>query len=197
MGLLSPEAKAVLETGVVPLGFLAELEFRSGTERYWSGLAPLSYDGHTWTPTGHLAGVSPMESTEDFRANGLVLTVAGLPGDAFTDFDALTAADYKGRSARFIVAIMSANFRSVVHAIPRYFNIDTLDYSIAPDLGASVTAGLEVETRRASRKKVRRYTPQDQDAAHPGDKAFEFVPYINSGVEVKWGRGGAFFKSDR
>jgi hypothetical protein len=197
MGLLSTAAKTQLATGVAPLAFFAELEFRSGTERYWSGIHPITWDSVSWTPTAHLGGVSPMESTEDFRANGMVLTVAGLPGAAFADFDALTASDYKGRRARFVMAIMEPNFRTVIHAIPRYFNIDTLDYSIDPDTGAAVTVGLEVETRRASRAKVRRYTPQDQEAAYPGDKAMEFVPFINSGVDVKWGKGGAFFKSDR
>jgi hypothetical protein len=196
MGLLSTEAKAILETGRVHLGFFAELDFRSGVERYWSGTAPITWDGHTWTGTGHLGGVGPMESSSDFRANGLALTVAGLPGDAFTDFDAVTASDYKGRSARFIIAIMDNAFQTVVHAIQRNFSIDTVDYALDPELGGVVTVNLEVETRRASRSRVRRYTPQDQQAAFPGDKALEFVPYLNSGVEVKWGRGGAFFKND-
>lgn len=197
MGLLSTEAKAILATGRVHLGFFAELSFRSGTERYWSGTAPISWDGSTWTGTGHLGGVGPMESSQDFRANGLALTVAGLPGDAFANFDALTASDYKGRGARFVIAIMDSAFQTVVHAIPRNFSIDTVDYALDPDLGGVVTVNLEVETRRASRARVRRYTPQDQQAAYPGDKALEFVPYLNSGVEVKWGRGGAFFKNDR
>ena len=131
--------------------------------------------------------------SEDFRANGLSLSVAGLPGDAFADFDALTASDYKGRRARFVIAIMDEKFQTVVHAIERHFFIDTLDYALDPDLGGIITVGLEVETRRASRSRVRRYTPQDQTKEFAGDKAFEFVPYINSGVDVKWGKGGSFF----
>ena len=193
MGLLSSGAKAILETGRVHLAFFAELEFRSGTERYWSGLAPLVWDGDTWIGTGHLGGVGPMESSEDFRANGLSLSVAGLPGSAFTDFDGLTASDYKGRRARFVIGIMNEKFQTVVHAIERNFFIDTLDYALDPDLGGIITVGLEVETRRASRSRVRRYTPQDQEKEFAGDKAFEFVPYINSGVDVKWGKGGSFF----
>jgi hypothetical protein len=193
MGLLSTDAKTELATGRVHLAFFAELEFRSGTERYWSGIAPLSWDSETWTGTGHLGGVGPMESSEDFRANGLQLSVAGLPGSAFADYDALTASDYKGRRARFVIAIMDSTFQTVIHAIERHFFIDTLDYALDPDLGGVISVGLEVETRRASRVKVRRYTPQDQEKEHPGDKAFEFVPYINSGVDVKWGKGGSFF----
>lgn len=197
MGLLSTGAKAILETGRVHLAFFAELEFRSGTERYWSGLSPLAWDGDTWTGTGHLGGVGAMESSEDFRANGLSLSVAGLPGSAFTDFDALTASDYKGRRARFVIAIMNEKFQTVVHAIERHFFIDTLDYALDPDLGGIITVGLEVETRRASRSRVRRYTPQDQTKEFAGDKAFEFVPYINSGVDVKWGKGGSFFPANQ
>jgi len=193
MGLLSPSAKAILETGRVHLAFFAELEFRSGTERYWSGIGSISWDGSTWTGTGHLGGVGAMESSEDFRANGLSLSISGLPGAAFADFDALTASDYKGRRARFVIAIMDEKFQTVVQAIQRHFFIDTLDYALDPEVGGIITAGLENETRRASRSRVRRYTPQDQEKEFPGDRAFEFVPYINSGVDVKWGKGGSFF----
>lgn len=193
MGLLSNDAKTILTTGMVSLGFFAELEFRTGTERYWSGTAPITWDGHTWQPVGKLGGVSPMESTEDFRANGLQLTVQGLPSSAFATIDALEAADYKGCRARFVIAIMDGDFQTVIHPIPRYFYIDTVDYALEPDIGGVCTVGLEVETRRASRAKVRRYTPQDQEREFPGDKAFEFVPYIASGVDIKWGSGGKFF----
>ncbi len=193
MGLLSTDAKTELATGRAHLAFFAELEFRDGTERYWSGLAPISWDGETWTGTGHLGGVGPMESTEDFHANGLQLFIQGLPLSAFADLDAMTAADYKGRRARFVIALMNSKFQTVIHAIERHLFIDTLDYSIEPEIGCVISAGLEVETRRASRAKVRRYTPQDQEKEFTGDKAFEFVPYINSGVDVKWGKGGSFF----
>jgi len=194
MGLLSTAAKTVLSSGRVPLGFFAELAFRTGTERYWSGIAPLVWDGSTWTGTAGIGAVSPMESSEDFHANGLQLTVAGLPSSAFANFDALTPAQYKGCAARFVIAIMDAGFQTVVHAMPRYFTIDTVDYVLDPDSGAVVSVALEVETLRASRAKVRRYTPQDQEAEFAGDKAFEFVPYIASGVDVKWGKNGSFFK---
>ncbi len=193
MGLLSTDAKTELASGRYQLAFFAELEFRPGTERYWSGLAPISWDGETWTGTGHLGGVGPMESTEDFRSNGLQLSVQGLPVSVFADLDAMTASDYKGRRARFVIALMDSKFQTVIHAIQRHFFIDTLDYAIEPDIGCIITAALEVETRRASRIKVRRYTPQDQEKEFPGDKSFEFVPYINSGVDVKWGKGGSFF----
>ncbi|MDB6079761.1 MAG: hypothetical protein JWO82_3508 [Akkermansiaceae bacterium] len=193
MGLMSPEAKAVLAAGNIPLAFFAELSFRSGVERYWTGTTPIRWDGQTWLGVGNLGAASAMDSSEDFRANGITLQLIGLPSNSFTDFDALTASDYKGCRARLVTAIMTPDFRSVVHPIPRFYFIDTLDYELDPELGAVISVALEVETRRASRARVRRYTPQDQEAEFPGDKAFEFVPYINSGVDVKWGTFGSFF----
>jgi len=193
MGLLTTEAKAVLAGGAIPLAFFAELSFRSGTERYWTGIGPIVWDGATWNGVGTMGAASPMESSEDFRSNGITLQLVGLPSEAFTDFDSLQASDYKGRRARLVTAIMTPDFRTVVHAIPRFYCIDTLDYEVDPDLGAVISVAIEVETRRASRARVRRYTPQDQEAEFPGDKAFEFVPYISSGVDVKWGKGGSFF----
>lgn len=194
MGLLSPEAKAALASPVVHLAVLAELEFSTGVERYWSGYSPLDYEGETWVATGNFGKVDPIESSEDFHANGLKLTLGGLPGDVLRAVRVLKANEYKARPARFILAVMDETFQTVIHAIPRYYFMDILDYSYDAASGASVTMSLETEVRYGSRKSIRRHSDQDQKSEFPDDRAFEFVSYINSGVEVKWGTSGAFFK---
>jgi hypothetical protein len=138
--------------------------------------------------------VSPIQSSEDFHANGLELGIYGLPGDALRNVRGLRSPDYKGRPAKFIFAFMDRSFQRVVHPLARYYFIDRVDYFVDPEKGSACVVALETEVRKASRSTQRRYTDADQKNEFPGDKGFEFVPYLNSGVEAKWGTKGAFFK---
>ena len=160
-----------------------------------------SHDGRIGKRTVRIAGdrqncggCSDLESTEDFRANGLTLTLGGLPGQAIRDASLLSAADYKGRAARFIFAFMDSSFQEVKYVHERFYFVDTVDYVVDPERGAAVSVALETEVRRATRTSVRRYTDQDQRTDYPDDRTFEFTPYLNSGIDVRWGTGGAFFK---
>lgn len=194
MSLLSDTARAQLASGMVHLAFLVELDFVTGIERYWTGLHALQHDGHEWLGVGNMGSVSPIQSSEDFHANGLELGIYGLPGDALRNVRGVRSSDYKGRPARFIFAFMDANFQNVIHSLQRFYFIDRVDYFVDPDNGAACVVALETEVRKASRATQRRYTDSDQKNEFPGDRGFEFVPYLNSGVEAKWGTKGSFFK---
>ena len=188
-------ARAELSKGAYSLAFLTELSFATATERYWTGAHILTHEAEEWSGVGVVGpGAISIEASEDFHANGLQLGIVGLPGDALRNVRLLTPDEYKGRAARFMLAVMSSDFQSVIWAHERNYFMDTLDYSFGGDSGGAVTIGLETETRYGSRRSIRRHSDQDQQSRFAGDLAFEFVPFINSGVEVKWGVGGAFFR---
>jgi len=195
VGLLNAAAKAELAKGMFHLAFAVELEFAGGVERYWSGIHPLGYDGESWVGTGSLgAGSIVLESSEDFHANGLQLGITGLPGDLGRNVRMVGAADYKGRGARFLMLLMAADWATVLWAHSRHYFMDTVDYSFEAESGGTVVVGLETEVRYGARKAVKRYSDQGQRSRFLGDRAFEFLAFINSGVEVKWGTEGAFFR---
>lgn len=194
MSLLTPQARTELSKPHIYLAVLVELDFKTGVERYWTGNQELSHEGETYTPVAQLGNISPIESSEDFKANGIKLTLHGLPSTALRTAKHLTASDYKARPARLIIALMSPNFQNVIHSMSKYYFMDTVDYGIDPEIGITVEIQLETEVRYSSRQSIRRYSDQDQKIRHPNDKAFEYLSYINSGVEVKWGTEGSFFK---
>lgn len=196
MGLLSPAAKAELASGRVQAANLVELDFAFGVERYWSGVHPLSYDDQTWTAVGNLGEISPLESSQDLRANGLELSIA-IPfadGAPVPRFQNVKPSDYKGRKARVILAFFSSDFSEVIHTMERRYFMDVLEYKINPQEGADLSLKIESELMAGGRRSVRRWTDAQQRDDHPGDLAFQFLSYLASGVEVKWGTGGAFFK---
>lgn len=192
MGLLTQAAKDALDDQSAMLAYLAEFDFTTGVERYWSGTWPLDYDGATWLGVGGLGRVGPVESSDDVRPNGLELEVLGLPVQAMRD-GTLRAPQYKGRGARWIFALVDPEQDpAVIYAKTMHYYMDTMDYVVTPE-GGGVRIALEHEVTAAARSSVRRYSHADQSAEYPGDKGFEYLAYLASGRSIRWGASGKFF----
>jgi len=208
MGLLSTAAKAAISSGANFAMFL-ELDlisesggvWSSATERYWSGtyskqFQPTGDDAaSTWAPTGNFGRISPVESSEDFRANGLTVEIGGLPATSM-QAGTLTAPNYKDRPARWILAVMDADDTVIWHKI-MYYTIDVLTYAIIGSGGTPaglVRCSLEHEVTRATRLNTRRYSHSDQTEEYPGDLGFYHLAYLASDAEVYWGSNGTTFK---
>ncbi len=192
MGLLTPTAEQALKDGDLTLAFLCELDFVPGVERYSSLDYSLDYDGETWAPTGGLAEVSPIVSSDDFRAEGLEIVLGGLPLEQW-DAGVYTASNYKGRPARWIFVIVDPSQATpVIYAKPGYYYIDTLSYVVkAPELGIRLT--LEHESTFSMRTRRKRYTNANQQALYPNDKGFQFLSYLASERQITWGSRGVFY----
>lgn len=198
MGLLSVSAKNTIAAGA-RFAMFVELEFSSGTERYWTGIYEKTYDGSTWLPTGGLGSVTPIESSEDFRANGLTLEIAGIPAASMRS-GTLGPDEYKDQSARWIIGIMN-NADTVVWAKTLHFTIDVLTYAIVGAQNGNPVGvcrcTLEHEVTRAARISNRRYSHMDQVKEFPGDLGFEHLAYLSSDAEVYWGSNGSTFRSSK
>jgi len=196
MNRLTNTARTALQSGTIQLGLLCELDFSFGTERYWTGIHPLTYQGDLYTAAGDLGKVSDLESSQELRANGIELSLT-LPFDQLTPgvaFQNVQSSDYKGRTATVTFAIFDESFQTVIHAMPRYYSMDALSYNIDPRTGALLTLQLESELLSAGKRQVKRWTDSQQVDDHPGDEGFRFLSYIASGIKIKWGTGGAFFQ---
>ena len=82
---------------------LFEGEFAGGTVRYWTGYGDLLYDGHVWTGSGAVVGVSEIEETIDLKATGVAFTMSGVDVEA-GDLALTTMPESQGRPARCYLA---------------------------------------------------------------------------------------------
>lgn len=196
VGLLSTAAKAALQEPTIQVGTLVELDFSFGVERFWTGTHELTFEGESYQPVGDLGRISPLESTQDLKANGLTLSVT-IPhsnGEPVPRFQNVRPEQYKNRPARTILAFFDEKFTTIVHSLERNYFMDVLSYSVDPSASSMITLNVESELMAGAKRSVKRLTDEQQRDDYPDDVAFQFLSYLSSGVEIKWGTAGAFFK---
>lgn len=199
MGILSDDVRDYLKGGTIQIANLVELDFAFGVERYWSGVHELSHDGAVWYPTGNLGTITPLESSQDLRANGVELSIfLPMQDDLETptvNFKNISSSDYKGRIARVTTAFFDENFQNVFHTLNRRYSMDAVSYSIDPQNGASITLRCESELLAKGKRRVKKWTDTQQRDDYPGDLSMQYLSYLSSNVQVKWGTSGAFFQT--
>ncbi len=168
---------------VYPL-LLAEMIFDSGDLRLWNGVGDLTALGETWTGTGLMLSISPMEETTEIRATGVNIALSGIPSALVS---IALAEDYQGRAASVYIGALDASSGAVVTDPIKGFSglIDTMPID---DSGETATIVVAVESRliRLEDAARRRYTAQDQRVDYPNDTGLDHVTAIQS-VQIVWG----------
>ncbi len=179
--LTTPVATAATSSTIYP-ALLVELDWPEGAVYVWSGLGNLSWNGKTWLGVGDLGSVSKVTESKDGKANGITLTLSGVPSS--TIYQALQV-DYQGSDARIYLGVM--NSAGVFQADPTqiaYAKIDTCSINENADT-ATVSVNLEKEFVD-TRSRGGRYTDQEQQAIYSGDTFFKFTAAM-AGQNIYWG----------
>jgi len=170
---------------VQPL-LLVEMLFGSGPVRLWTGIGDFQWSNRTWTGTGTLLGLSPIEETTEVRANGVRLSLSGVPSDVL----ALALAEpYQNRPCSIFLAVQNTNTGALI-ADPYEVFRGRMDTMTIEEGGEDATVAIAAESRLLDleRPRERRYDHQDQQITASGDRFFEYVPSIQD-TEIRWGRG--------
>ena len=165
---------------------LVEMLFGSGPVRMWTGYGDFQWSNRTWTGTGTLLGISPVEETTEVRAAGVRLTLSGVPSDVL----ALALAEpYQNRPCSIFVGVLNVNTGALLADPYEVFRgrMDTMQIEENGE-DATVTVAAESRLLDLERPRERRYQHEDQRIIDNNDKFFEFVPTIQD-IEIKWGRG--------
>ena len=166
---------------------LVELDFPSGFVRMNSTDRTIPFDSGSgivnFLGAGRLGSVSIIGETTQLQANGLSLSLSGIPAAHVS----LAFERAQGRAGRVWLGLLDSSYQLILD--PSLIFSGLIDSSaIALGETGTVTINLENRVIAWERPKVRRFTNEDQQQRFAGDKFLEFV---NQTVdkELLWGVG--------
>ena len=180
--------KNAIKSSVVRPLLAVELEFSTGTLRFWNGYGDLTMSAggssNTFTGLGDLIGVSAIGESDQVEAIGASLSLTGIKSSFIST--ALTG-NYTNRNASIFLGLFDSS-KSVIADVYTLFKgkMDIMKIDEGAET-ASITLNLENRLIALDRPKNRRFTHEDQQERFSGDLGFEFVPDLQD-KEVIWGK---------
>ncbi len=176
----------ILSDIVMPVIFV-ELQFSGGTQRFWTGLGTIGWNGEEWSGTGSFGGISKMEETAQIKAAGVTLSLSGIDSAqlsiAFTQ-------TYQGRPAKVWLGALDVASRALV-VDPALVIGGRMDTMVIEEEGSTSKISLSVENELIDLERPRefRYTSEDQKEYFNNDTFFDYVTSLQDAV-IYWGREG-------
>jgi hypothetical protein len=162
-----------------------EGEFQSGTLRLWSGPGQVTWNSVVWTGVGRLANVSQVTETGGQKAEGIMVTLSGIPNDLVTKV--LTELSHV-RNATLYFGFLDASNKVVPDPVKIF--VGKADVGTLKKGQKTSTVAITYERRVIDRRpKDRRFTHEDQQIDFPGDTGFRYVNALQDKV-LSTGTGG-------
>lgn len=165
--------------------FLAiDLAFDGGNFVAWTGYGNLEFGGTTYVGAGDFLSVSPVKENAEVQANGIDISLSGIPSDLISS--ALNET-YQGRSCKLFLGVLDSS--NAVVADPITLFSGRMDLMTIDDSGDTASLNVTAESRLIDldRTRERRYTSEDQKIDFPNDKGLEFIADLQD-KEITWGR---------
>ena len=178
---------AIVDQVVRPL-LACELEFSTGTLRFWNGYGDLTMtaggSSNTFTGLGDLMNVSAISESDQIEAIGASLSLTGIKSSLIS---AALSANYTNRNASIFLGLFDTS-KNVIADVYTLFKgkIDIMKIDEGPE-SATIVLNLENRLIALDRARNRRYTHEDQQLSFSGDLGFEFVPDLQD-KEIIWGK---------
>jgi len=165
---------ALLDAQVVAPAFFLHLDWPTGPVYWVTAYGAINWDGKWWQPTGEFCQISEIGESNDARANGVQLTLSGIPSaqivNAFRN-------DFQGAKAQIYIGFLNEQ-GGLITAPLRIFE-GQIDSTAFEDSGETSTITVALEKELIDRRdEVRRYTHEDQQLDHPGDLYFEYTTWL-------------------
>ena len=161
----------------------AFLDFQTGPVRVWDGIGTKTWGGNNYTGLGHFGTVSPIEETADVKANGVVLTLNGVP----TSLLATVLGDnYSGREVSLWLGALNQT-GGLVADPDKVFSGRMNNVEFDKD-GSTAVIRVYVESRLVDlrRSHERRYTHEHQKIDFSTDEGLEYMARAQS-TPFSWG----------
>lgn len=161
----------------------AFLDFQGGAVRVWDGVGSITWGGNTYVGLGYLGAISPIEESADTRANGIVLSVSGVPSSLIAT---VLGDNYNRREVSVWIGALDAVGALVADPELAFTGkMNNVDF----DKGEkSSVIRIHAESRLVDllRPRERRYTHEHQQIDYPGDLGLEYMARAQS-TPLQWG----------
>ena len=180
--------KNAIKSSVVRPLLAVELEFSTGTLRFWNGYGdlPMTAGGssNTFTGLGDLMGVSAIAESDQIEAIGASLSLTGIKSSFIST---ALSGNYTNRNASIFLGVFDTS-KSVIADVYTLFKgkMDIMKIDEGPE-SATITLNLENRLIALDRPLNRRFTHEDQQERFSGDLGLEFVPDLQD-KEIIWGK---------
>lgn len=166
------------EDAIAPI-LLAKINTSGGDVRAWTGLGTLSFGGEDYIGGGNFVGVSELMETNDLSAQGMAVSLSGIPSDLL---EVALGQVQHGRPATIWLGLMGSVISNGISSLalintPYEIYSGFTDITTISEQGETSTISINIENRLIALEvpKVRRYTHEIQKQDYPDDKGMEFV----------------------
>lgn len=197
---------AALSASTIRPALFVEALFAGGTTRVWSGYGEMTAGGQTWQGAGNLLDISLVGETQEVRAQGVTVTLSGIPSALLS---LALQEPYHGRIARIylgafadegppdtvlILDTMTGVYRlrdrsTLLIADLHPIFAGRMDVMSINETGETATIGIAIENRLIDLERAAEvlYTAETQERLFSGDKGLEYVAAL-SDRQLTWGR---------
>ena len=165
---LTTGVQTALDSNFLTLAFFVMLTFRTTTEYVWTGIGNIDWNGHTWQGVGTLGSISSVSEGTKVQAEGISLTLSGIPTELLTE----SLNDIQqGLPVRLYLAMFN-NGVIIPDPVCAYAGLMDQPEIVMGTQTVEITIAVENKMVNLQRSQNRRYTDADQRMDYPNDDAF-------------------------
>lgn len=181
---ITSAVNTIFESSSVSPFLAIDLAFDGGNFTAWTGYGNITFGGTTYVGAGDFLSVSPVKENAEVQANGIDISLSGIPSDLISS--ALNET-YQGRSCKLFLGVLDSS--NAVVADPITLFSGRMDLMTIDDSGDTASINVTAESRLIDldRTRERRYTSEDQKIDFPNDKGLDFIADLQD-KEISWGR---------
>lgn len=183
---LGTDFQAQLDSSQLEPFYAVKIDFSPESLNLWTGYNTINIGGETYNPSGNLMGLSEITETSDISAQGIKITLSGLPSDILSE---VLTETYQGVVVDVYFGVLTTtDNRTVIVDTPYKMFSGFIDTMSVTDGGDSSVINISVENKLITLERAidRKYTDQDQKQLFAGDKGLEFIDDIQNKA-INWG----------
>lgn len=165
-----------------PIEFIF-LDFAVSPFRVCTGARNYTWGGFTWFGVGDISGISAISDVADIAARPVTVTLTGV--DSYVVDPVQSRTNYKNKSAVIYKGYLDADHDLVDDPDVRWSGRMDVG-SMLRDDNYMAQMVCEPLAARLLRVNMSRYSDEDHQLRHSGDKFFEFLPQMEK-KDVIWG----------